>query len=520
MSIKSLLKSTTIISLATAVSRILGFVRDVLIARFFGTGGSIQAFVVAFRLPNLLRDIVAEGAANSAFVPVLSEYAVTKDRNEYWRLASLLLKLSLIVLTVIVIIGILAAPFIVRVTAPGFIGDRQQLELTIRLTRLIFPYILFVGLSAYAMGVLNSLKHFSAPAFAPALLNISIIAVLLICNRNVGVTALAWAVLIGGVLQLLIQLPALYGKGMRLEFPKGWHHAAVKKIGKLLLPRALGAAVYQLNVLVDTILASFHWIVGAGGIAALYYSNRLIQLPTAIFGIALATAILPTLSGHFVQKDIDKFKHTISFSLKALFFIMIPAAVGIMVLGEDMVRILFQRGEFTEYSTVITNRALFFYSFGLFSYAGIKIMVFSFYSMQDTITPVKTAAAALVINIILNLALMYPLKIGGLALATSIAGIFNFSALLYALKKKIGSFEGKEIFVFAVKSLVSAVLMGVALYSGLNYLYGILSGKGFSASLAYLLFYIFIGVFIYCVGLYILRVKELGKFIRWILRLQ
>jgi len=518
MSTKSLIKSTSIISIATATSRVLGFLRDILIARFFGTGASIQAFVVAFRIPNLLRHMVAEGAANSAFVPVLSEYLVKKKKDEYWQLANVLLNLVLAGLMGIVIIGVLAAPLIVRIKAPGFVTDPDQLKLAITLTRIIFPYILLIGLTAYAMGILNSLKHFSAPAFAPALLNISIITAILIFHRDVSVITLAISVLIGGLLQLLMQIPVLYRKGMRLSIPKTLRHPAAGKIGRLLLPRTLGAAVYQLNLLIDTMLASLHWIVGAGGIAALWFSNRLIQLPTAVFGISLATAILPTLSGHFVKKEMDRFKDAIIFSLKALFFFMIPATIGFMVLGSPIVEILFQRGEFTSYSTMITNTALFFYAFGLFSYPGIKIMVFSFYSMQDTITPVKTASIALFINVVLNLILMYPLKIGGLALATSIAGIFNFSALFYLLRKKIGSLGEKYLWVFLCKTIVAALIMGFVLYLGLARFDTFLLDRGFLFKITSLLSYILIGIFVYLIMLYILRVKELGKFTRWILR--
>ncbi|NQT06281.1 MAG: murein biosynthesis integral membrane protein MurJ [Candidatus Omnitrophica bacterium] len=518
MSTKSLLKSTGIISAATATSRVLGFVRDILIANFFGTGLSIQAFLVAFRLPNLLRHMVAEGASSSAFVPVLSEYLVTKDRDEYWRLANGLLSLMLVTLIVIVAIGITAAPFIVRVIAPGFVTEPAQFELAVNLTRTIFPYILLIGLAAYAMAILNSLKHFTVPAFSPALLNLSIIAAIVIFKRDVGVENLAFAVLVGGVLQLIMQIPVLYKKGMRLKFPPVLYHPAAGRVVKLLLPRILGSAVYQLNVLIDTILSSLHWIVGAGGIAALYYSNRLIQLPTAIFGISIATAALPTLSAHFTRKNTKGFKETLNFSLKSLFMIMVPAAVGIMVMGSQIIRILFERGEFTQFSTMITNQALFYYAFGLFSYAGIKILVFSFYSMQDTRTPVKTACIALVINVVLNLILMWPLKIGGLALATSIAGITNFAMLFFLLRKKIGSFGEKEIAVFLAKILAASSLMGLILHIVTIRFNAILLKKDTFFNAGYLFLSIAGGIFIYFFVLYLLRAEELGKFLKWVLK--
>lgn len=517
MSTKSLIKSTTIISVATAVSRILGFVRDILIARFFGTGKLIQAFVVAFRIPNLVRRMVGEGAVNSAFVPVLSEYLATKKKEDYWQLAGVILNLLVVTLMAIVIIGVAASGFIVRVIAPGFVKDPSQLELAIKLTRIIFPYILLIGLTTYAMGVLNSLRHFVAPAFAPCLLNISVIATILLLYRDITVTALAIAVLAGGILQLALQIPVLYKKGMRIKFPIGFRHPAIRKIGALLVPRILGSAVYQLNILVDNILASLYWIVGAGGIAALWYSNRLIQFPTAIFGIALATAALPVLSGHFVRSEVDEFKRTISFSLKSILFFMMPATVGFMMIGGPIIEALFQRGEFTAYSTMITSQALFFYAIGLFSYAGVKVLVFSFYSMQDTLTPVKTASIALFLNIILNLILMRPLKIGGLALATSVAGIFNFTALFYLLRKKIGPLDDRNILGFSIKIILASLFMGGVLLLLLRIpLYiSISETGGLLLNAAGLLILIAISIFVYMSALFLLRVKELGEIFKW-----
>jgi putative peptidoglycan lipid II flippase len=512
MSTKSLLRSTGIIGLGTAASRVLGFARDILIANFFGTGISIQAFVVAFKIPNLLRHFVAEGAANSAIVPVLSEYLVTKKKEEYWHLVSVLLNIMTLVLAVIVLIGVAAAPFIVRAIAPGFVTEPHQLKLAVDLLRTLFPYIFLIGLAAYSMGVLNSMKHFTAPALAPVLLNLSMITAILIFRGRLNVAILAGAALVGGFLQLIIQIPVLYKMGMRIRIPSPLKHPAAGRILKLLVPRLMGATVYQLNVLVDTVLASLHWIVGAGGIAALYYSNRLIQLPTAVFGISLATAALPTLSAHFTKGDMEGFKDTLNFSLKGLFIIMIPAAVGLVALGDQIIRVLFERGEFGAYSTMITSQAMAFYAIGLFSYAGIKILVFCFYSMQDTMTPLKTASISLGINLALNLLLMWPLKIGGLALATSIAGIINFTMLLYLLRKRIGDFGQKDLITFLIKTFAAAAVMGAALYAGAAYF-----GR---MNIAYLIFSIAAGIAIYFIMLHILGVKEPGKFAKWALRIK
>ncbi len=459
-----LIRSTGIIGFATAASRVLGFVRDILIARLFGTGIFAQAFVVAFRLPNMLRDMVGEGATDAAIVPILSEYSHVRTREEYWEAARIILYLMLTVLVVLSVAGVVFAPVLVRVIAPGFLRDPEKFATTVFLTRLVFPYILLLGIVAYSKGVLNSLHYFATPAFAPVVLNTAMIFSLLVLCPVIGIKGLIAGVLVGGILEVLLQVRPLRAKGFR--FGKGFRlaHPVVKRIGKLLLPRAVGTAVYQLSVLVDTVLASLAWIVGSGGVAALYYSNRLVQLPLAIFGISLATAALPKMSKEVASNDMGQFKDTISFSLRAVFTIMVPASVGLMILAKPIVRILFQRGAFAGYSTSITSNALLFYSFGLFAYAGIKILVNAYYSMGDTRTPVKTASVSLAVNLVLNLILMWPLKIGGLALATSIAATTNFVILYAVLVRRIGDFGTAGIVASLARICAAAGVMGVFLF--------------------------------------------------------
>jgi len=439
---KSLIKSTRVIGAATLASRVLGFLRDVIIARFFGTGASAQAFVVAFRIPNLFRSIVGEASTNAAVVPVLTRLDETGRRQEFWEVANCLLNILVVLLAGLTLLGELFAPCLLRLIAPGFIIEPAKLELAIRLTRWILPYLLLIGLTAYAMAVLNSLKHFALPALAPCMLNIGLIASVLILYPRLEEKSLALAVgvLIGGLLQLAIQLPLLLKKGL---FKKGvrpllFVHPEVKKMGRLFLPRTFGIAVYQANVFADTILASFAWIVGQGAVAALYYANRIVQFPLAVFGIALAQVALPTMSGLAAKGNLDELKATVSFSLRSVFTIMVPATVGIMVLAGPLIKIIFERGAFTTYSTGITSFALLFYCLGLTGYAGIKILASCFYSLEDTATPVKVASFALALNIVLNLILMWPLKVAGLALATAISVTANFTLLLFFLRKKIG----------------------------------------------------------------------------------
>ena len=461
-SFRSLIKSMSVISSGTLTSRILGFVRDIILARFFGTGFRADAFFVAFRIPNLFRDLVGEGAANSAVVPVFSEYLEREKQEHFWRFVSVILVCAMMVLTLITVIGVLLAPLIVRVLAPGFIADSGKLVLTIRLTKMVFPYLIFIGLTAYSMAILYTFRKFSIPAFSPCLLNISIIVSALLSVRYLAepVYGLAAGVLIGGLLQLAVQIPPLIKIGYHFQRPASVRHPGVLQVGKLLLPRMIGAGVYQLTIFFVTFCASLAMIVGAGGISAIYYSNRIIQLPMGVLGLALASAVLPTLSSLAAQKNYEKLRETILFAVENIVFIMAPISVITMVLSAPIIRILFERGAFDEYSTAITSSALLFYAIGLFAFGGIKILISSFHAMQDTKTPVKIAAGCLVINAALNFLLMWPLKVAGIALASSIAALINFSLLLWIMNRRIGGLlEGLRPFAFRV--VLSAFMGGL-----------------------------------------------------------
>jgi len=459
---KAIAKSAGVIGIATFCSRILGFIRDIVIARLFGVYIYAQAFVIAFRIPNLFRDLVGEGATNAAIVPVFSEYSVKHTKEEFWELANVVLNLLLIVLVSLTLLGITFAPLIVRLIAPGFAASPEKLATTILLTRIIFPYILLISLAAYCMGILNSLKHFAVPAFAPCLLNISIIVFAMIFGE--GIKGLALGVLVGGALQLAIQIPVLYKKGFRLKVPRTLKHPAAKTIGKLMTPRLLSSSIYQLNNFVDSIFGSLAWIVGEGGVAVLYFSYRLIQFPLGIFSNALSQAILPTFSTQALEDNREKMKLTLSWGLRSLFFVMLPASAAFIVLAKPIITTLFGGGRFDSYSADMTASALVFYSIGLFAYGAIKILQSCFFSLKDTVTPTKIAALSLILNIIFITALMYPLKIGGIALANSISGIISFLVLLRMLKRKIGDFYSKEIFISFMRILLASICMGAVCY--------------------------------------------------------
>lgn len=460
---RSILKSTSQLSAGTLTSRILGFFRDIILAKLLGTGVRADAFFVALKIPNLFRDWVGEGATNAAVVPVLSEYLYEKRKESFWRFAGVVLTLALTVLSAVTVLGIILAPFIVRAIAPGFMADTEKLLLTVRLTKIMFPYLVFIGLTAYCMGILFTFRSFLVPAFSPCLLNISIIVSAFVASRTMEepVFGLAAGVLAGGALQLAVQIKPLMNVGMRFKRPRTLRHPGAAKIWKLLVPRMLGSGVYQLTVLIDTFCASLAMIVGQGGISAVYYANRIIQFPMGVFSIALASAVLPSLSGLANKRDMESVKKTVIFSLENIFFIMCPAMVMLLLFAAPVIRVLFQRGEFGVYSTGITAFALSFYALGLFSFGGIKILVTAFYALQDTKTPVKVAAVCLAVNATLNFILMWPLKIGGIALASAIAGTADFLALFYLLNKRLGRFE-PGLFVYFLKVAFAGLATGVA----------------------------------------------------------
>jgi len=508
---KTIAKSAGIIGFATLCSRLLGFFRDVVIARLFGVYVYAQAFVIAFRIPNLFRDLVGEGATNAAFVPVFSEYTVKHTREEFWQLANVVLNLLLVILMVITLFGAVFAPVIVRLIAPGFVVFPDKFETTVKLSRIIFPYVLLICLAAYSMGILNSLKHFAVPAFSPSLLNISIIVFALIFGESIK--GLALGVLVGGVLQLAIQIPVLYKKGFRLKLFRSFRHPAAITIGKLMLPRLLSSCIYQLNNFVDSIFGSLAWIVGEGGVAVLYFSYRLIQFPLGIFSNALSQAILPTLSTQALEDNNEPLKATLSWGLRATFFVMLPASAGFMVLASPIVSTLFGGGRFDLTSVHTTSQALFFYSIGLFAYGATRILQNCFFALKDTVTPTKVAGLALAVNVILNSILMFPLKVAGLALATSISGINTFFILFVILKKKLGDFHTKDVFISFLRILLASVCMGVvcyfvskSLFLGVNTLDKI-TNLGLS---------LLSGLISYIIFCFMLRVPEMRQLWHWL----
>ena len=454
-------RAAGIVGAATLASRILGYVRDMVLASFFGAGMVADAFIAAFRIPNLLRRLFGEGSLSIAFVPVYTQVLEEGDPEESHRLPVAALKLLLAVLSLVTIVGVVFAPLIVRTIAPGFVQEPGKMALTITLTRFMFPYVILIGTVALCMGILNVHGHFAAPAAAPVLLNLAMIGGVFGVShfsdsQTVRALGLAGGVLLGGVLQLSLQLPFLFKNGIRFWMPSGLWHPAMKKIGILLLPTIFGAAVYQINILMGTLLAS---LLDQGSVSYLYYADRLVQFPLGIFGQALATAVLPSLSRQAARGEYDAMGETFGHAMSLVLFVTIPAMAGLILLREPIVALLFQRGAFDGQTTRLTATALLYYAVGLWAFSAVRIVVSAFYAMQDTRTPVVTATIAIVANIVLGLVLMGPLKHGGLALATSLASMLNLALMVYALRKKLGSVRWRLILSSCLRTIAATAIM-------------------------------------------------------------
>jgi len=457
-------KAAGVVGSATLLSRILGFIRDVVIAWFFGAGLSSDAFFVAFRIPNLLRRLFAEGSLSVAFIPVFTETLTRQGKDEAFEMARSAVRLLSVLLVVVAIAGIILSPLIIRIIAPGFTDAPEKLSVTIFLTRLMFPYIFFIGMVALSMGILNVLGHFAAPALAPVFLNISIIGSVFLISPNMKdpVTGLAIGVVIGGFLQLGLQVPFLIKKGFYFWQKAKFFHPGLKKIGRLMLPTIFGAAVYQINILVGTLLAS---LLPEGSVSYLYYADRLVQFPLGIFAIATATAVLPSISRQAAKKDLQAVQDTFGYAMKLVFFITIPSMVGLIVLREPIVALLFKRGAFDAKTAHLTAYALLYYSVGLWAFSAVRIVVSTFYALQDTKTPVRMAVISVCANIILGIVLMRPMGHGGLALATSLASMLNLGLLVWALRAKLGMVGLKTIMASVYKTVVCSVFMGAAVWA-------------------------------------------------------
>ncbi|MFB6421998.1 MAG: murein biosynthesis integral membrane protein MurJ [Candidatus Malihini olakiniferum] len=431
----NLLKSLVAVSSITILSRILGFIRDAIAARVFGAGIATDAFFVAFKLPNLLRRIFSEGAFSQAFVPILAEYKSQKGKDATRTFLSYVSGMLTLVLALVSISGIIAAPFVVMVTAPGFIATPDRFVLTSTLLRITFPYILMISLTSMVGSVLNIWNHFSVPASAPAFLNISMISFTLFATNyfNPHVLALAWAVLVGGVLQLVYQLPCLSKIGM-LVLPRfKWRHSGVWRVMKLMTPAILGVSVSQISLIINTILASF---LNEGTLSWMYYADRLIEFPSGVLGAALGTILLPSLAKSVASDDQEAYSHLIDWGLRLCFLLALPSAVALGILSKPLIVTLFQYGKFSALDTLMTQRALIAYVIGLMGIIVVKVLISGFYSRQDIKTPLKIAIITLAMTQMMNLMFISPLQHAGLALSIGLASYLNAGLLYWQLRKQ------------------------------------------------------------------------------------
>jgi putative peptidoglycan lipid II flippase len=441
---------------------------------------------------------------------VLSWYRAKESPEEFWRLSQALFVRVAFVVTLLGLAGVLAAEPLVRVIAPGFAQDPERFALTVKLTRLLFPFITLVGLWAYFMGLLNSLHHFLMPSIGPAVLNVAMIlpCLWMVPQTEPSIVAMAAGVMVGGVIQLLLQLPPAFRRGFRFRWR--WRHPGSAKIMALLGPRTVGTAVYQASVLVDTALASLSSVVGVGAVAALYFANRLVQLPMGVFGTASAQASLPSLAEQAAHEDWPAFSSTLLSVLRMVAFVILPSTAGLIALAFPIVSGLLEHGAFDHRSTVMTAQALMCFALGLPAYSASKILAGSLYALHDTRTPVRLAAEALVINVLLSVTLMWPLKLNGLALAAVISNSINAVRLTQRLEERLKLPLLKPLRVPAGRIAAASLLMGAGCWVGNRIL-----APYVPAWLA-LCVLITAGLILYVLICRLLRVKELGTAVRWL----
>src|SRR5579863_28391 len=458
-------RAAGVISLGTLVSRITGLIRDMVLGDLFGARSAADAYYVAFRIPSLLRELFAEGSMSAAFIPVFTEYLTNRTKGEARELARSAMTILLILVSAAVGIGILASRQIVGVMARGFAANPEKFNLTVSLIQVMFPYLLMISLSALAMGILNSCRRFGPPAFSSAVFNVASIATVLISARffEHPIMAAALGVTVGGFAQFAWQIPALQKSAMlparsrplSLQWPI---HPGVKKMGRLIVPTLIGLSVAQVNILVNTLLATF---LREGSVSYLYFGMRLIHFPLGMFGVALATALLPTLSAQAARRSFSEMSQTISFGLRLIFYITLPATVGLICFRYPIIHLLFEHGRFGPAATEGTAEAVLFYAAGLWAFAGVRVVVPAFYSLQDTRTPVRIGILAMLVNIALSLILMVPLGHGGLALAASLSSAVNFTLLLWVLRKRVGHMDGTRIVRSFTKIILASAIVAL-----------------------------------------------------------
>ncbi|MFH1715241.1 MAG: murein biosynthesis integral membrane protein MurJ [Elusimicrobiota bacterium] len=497
---KHILRNVGKITTGTLMSRILGYARDMAIANFFGANWVADSFYVAYRIPNLLRRLLGEGSLTAAFIPIYTEYLEHKTREERDKFLGTVITFFTIILIIVTILGIVFTPLIVKTIAPGFTSYPERMRLAVTLTRLMFPFFIAIGLSAIFMGILHAHQIFMVPAAAPCFLSISeLFFLFVVCPfLAVPIKGLAVGVVCGGAMQCLFQLPSIIKSKIKIAPYFESANKGFRRVLMLMAPSTIAVSVDQINAFVDVICAS--WLA-EGSVTALYYANHLMLFPLALFGIAVASVSLPSLSKSAAYKNIEEMKATIQSSMRIMMYLLVPSSIGLMILAKPIVSVLFERGRFDARASEMTAFALVFYAIGISAYAGVKILATAFYALKDTKTPVKIAVFAMILNVELNIILINYLNVGGLALATAISSAFNVIFLMSALRQKIGKLGLKRIFWTALKVILAGFIMGGVCYFSA---YAVFAGHKLLQVLVSIVF----GTVVYGIITYFLKVEE------------
>jgi putative peptidoglycan lipid II flippase len=466
-------------SVATLTSRVLGIARDTVLARTFGAGATMDAFLVAFRVPNLLRDLFAEGAMTAAFVPTFTRALHARGKADAWRIGNLVLNALLLVTGALVLLGMLIADPVTRMLAGQYRDDPHWLGITATMTKIMLPFLPAIAIAVAMMGMLNSLRRFFIPALSPAMFNVATIACALLAVRVMPmfglepIIGLAIGTLIGGLGQILLQWPSLRAQGFRYRPIISFSDPDMREILRLMGPGTIGVAAAPINVLVNTYLATYE---GPGAVSWLTYAFRLMYLPIGIFGVSVATAALPDLSRQFGERDTAGMRRTLSSALRLMLVMNVPAMVGLMVLASPIVELVLEYNKFTDADTSATAMALVFYAPGLLGYSAVKIISPAFYAMKDSRTPVAISFASVGANLALNLMLVRVLGYRGLALGTAIAALMNAGLLLWIFRRRTEGVDGRALLVTLVKIAIAAGVMGLAAHFAFVWLATLLPG--------------------------------------------
>ena len=499
-STRQITRAAGIVMLTFVVSRVLGLARDIVISAHFGTSDALDAYVTAFRIPDIIFTLMAGGALASAFIPTFSGYLVKEDEEGAWRLASGVINLLLVSLSLASLAAaIFAEPIVTYLLAPGYGADK--VALTVPLMRLLLVAPVIFSVSGVVMGVLNARQQFWLPGLAPAMYNLAIIAGAIFLSPTQGIYGLAIGAVIGAGLHFLVQVPGLIALGARYTPRLSLRDPGVRQVLRLMAPRVLGLAVLQINFLVETSLGSR---LGTGAVSALNYAWRVMLLPQGVVAQSVATAAFPTFADQFARGRLDELRSALSATLRAILFIAIPASIGLVVLRTPLIQLLFERGQFQDTSTELVATALGFYGLGLIGHSGVEILTRAFYALHDTRTPVKLGVVSLVLNLILSLTLIGPLHIAGLALANTVAALTEMALLALMLRSRLGGLDDRRLMTAALKTLAASAIMAVGVWGYLGATTGvgtIMRGVGG----------IVVGAAVFGVAALVLRIEELQR---------